>query len=89
MDNFEFSKAFDFVWERVQDINRDIDKEKPWMMAKNGETEKLDECLKRLINNLLDVNYMLSPFLPDTAEKIYETFAGKIKVPKTPLFPKN
>ena len=48
MDAFEFSKAFDLVWEKVQGINREIDEEKPWMLAKNGEVEKLEECIKKL-----------------------------------------
>lgn len=88
MDKFEFSKAFDYLWEKVQAINRKIDEEKPWMMAKNGETEKLEACLVGLIKELLNVNYMLSPFLPETSDRIYEVFAEPIKPPMTPLFPK-
>ena len=88
MDKFEFSRAFDNVWEKVQNINKRIDDEKPWMLAKNGEKEKLHECLSSLINDLLKTNYMLSPFIPETAEKIFEIFEGKIEPPKTPLFPK-
>ena len=88
MDKFEFSRAFDYVWEKVQNVNKRIDDEKPWMLAKNGETEKLQECLKSLIVELLNVNYMLSPFIPNTTEKIFEVFTGEIEPPKTPLFPK-
>lgn len=88
MDKFEFSRAFDYVWEKVQNVNKRIDDEKPWMLAKNGETEKLQECLKSLIVELLNVNYMLSPFIPNTTEKIFEVFTGEIEPQKTPLFPK-
>jgi methionyl-tRNA synthetase len=89
MDNFEYSKAFDLVWEKIQDINRQIDQQKPWALAKNGETEKLEQCLGQLIKDLLKANKELSPFLPETSSKICEVFAGKIEPPKTPLFPKN
>ena len=89
MDKYEFSKAFNKIWERVQELNRKIDEEKPWTLAKNGNTEKLCECLQGLIKNMLEVNYMLSPFLPSTAEKIYEIFANEIVPPEVPLFPKN
>ena len=88
MSDFEFSRAFDYVWGKVQGINKRIDDEKPWMLAKNGETEKLQKCLKSLITDLLNANYMLSPFIPDTTEKIFEIFAGEIKPPVKPLFPK-
>ena len=92
MDNFEFSKALDFTWEKVQGLNRRIDEEKPWMLAKNGETKKLKECLNSLILELCRSALMLKPFLPGTAEKILAIFKGdengKIMPPETPLFPK-
>ena len=88
MDKFEFSKAFDLVWDKVQNINREIDEQKPWALAKNGEKEKLNQCLEKLINDLLRVNREIPPFLPSTADKIFEIFGEKIQPPKTPLFPK-
>lgn len=89
MDNFEFSKAFDFVWEKVQSINRKIDDEKPWTLAKNGETEKVQECLNRLANELVFASKMLWPFLPETSDKIAEIFTNPVAPPATPLFPKH
>ena len=88
MDEFEFSKAFEYIWGEVQGLNKRIDEEKPWMLAKSGETEKLEKCLKGLICGLLNTNEMLRPFLPETAQKIAEVFASPIRVPETPLFPK-
>ncbi|MBR3132315.1 methionine--tRNA ligase [Candidatus Saccharibacteria bacterium] len=89
MEKFQFSKAFDLVWEKVQNLNKRIDEEKPWSLAKNGETEELKECLSNLISDLLSVNYELSPFIPATTEKIFEVFKNPITPPTTPLFPKN
>ncbi len=88
MESFEFSRAFDYVWDKIQNLNKRIDDEKPWMLAKNNETEKLNVCLNGLINDLLDVNYELSVFLPNAADKIFEVFDDSIKPPETPLFPK-
>lgn len=88
MDKYEYSKAFDLVWEKVQRINRDIDETKPWSLAKNGEIEQLQKCMNELINKLLDVNLMLLPFLPNTVEKIDAIFTEPIMPPEVPLFPK-
>lgn len=88
MNKYELSKAFDYVWGKVQQINKDIDEQKPWMLAKAGEVVKLQECLESLIWALLSANYMLSPFLPEVSEKIFEIFAGEITPPEVPLFPK-
>ena len=88
MDNFEFSKAFDYVWDKIQDINRKIDEEKPWSLAKNGEIEKFEKCMRDLIRELLVANEMLKPFMPTVTEKIAGIFAESIAPPETPLFPK-
>ncbi|MBR2998227.1 methionine--tRNA ligase [Candidatus Saccharibacteria bacterium] len=89
MNNYEYNKAFDYVWEKVQGLNRKIDKEKPWALAKEGKLDELEKCLAGLVDGLLQANQMLSPFIPNTADKIYEVFGGEITPPKTPLFPKN
>ena len=91
MSLFEFSKAFDYAWEKVQQINKDIDDKKPWEIAKTGTKEELANCLNNLIKDLLFANELLSPFLPGTTEKISEIFIPEqeIVTPKTPLFPKN
>ena len=89
MDSFQFSKAFDYAWGKVQGINKKIDDEKPWALAKNGETEKLAECLKNLVAELLEVVTLLSPFIPRAAANIRQIFtACPIEPPKEPLFPK-
>lgn len=89
MEKFQFSKAFDLAWEKIQGLNKRIDEEKPWTLAKNGETEKLNSCLSSLITDLLQTTYEISPFLPETTEKIFAVFKNPINPPSTPLFPKN
>jgi methionyl-tRNA synthetase len=89
MESFEYSKAFDLIWERIQGLNRRIDDEKPWSLAKAGETEKLKHCMNEMIAELLFISRLLEPFLPRTSKRIREVFIGEIEPPKTPLFPKN
>lgn len=90
MDSLYFSKAFDYAWEKVQDINKEIDEQKPWMLAKDEtKHDELIETLTNLVRKLLQVAYLLKPFLPETAVKITTLFTSeKITVPETPLFPK-
>ncbi len=90
MDNFEFSKAFDYAWSKVQQINKDIDEQKPWELAKNGESERVAEVLQNLERELLLANQMLTIFLPETGAKITQIFtAEQVTPPAEPLFPKN
>lgn len=88
MNNFEFREAFDFAWERVQAVNRQIDEDKPWSLAKAENIEKLNEVLQKEVDNLLIANQMLKPFLPTAADKISEIFKNPIVPPEAPLFPK-
>ena len=89
MDEFRFSDAFAWVWEKVQKINKRIDDEKPWMLAKNGEVDKLSDCLQSLAADLVECNFLLSPFLPGATKKVDQIFtSGEITSPAQPLFPK-
>ena len=89
MDKFEFAKAFDLVWDKIRNINRRIDEEKPWELAKQDNAAALEDCLNSLISDLLSANRELSPFLPGASEKITAIFSGLVEPPKVPLFPKS
>lgn len=89
MESFEFNVAFDLIWEQIQSLNRRIDEEKPWALAKT-DPEQAKKVLQNLAQDLLNLCPRLGLFIPETAEKIQEIFTAKeISAPKTPLFPKN
>ena len=89
MEKFEFSKAFDYVWQQIQSLNKAIDEAKPWELAKKGDVASAQTVLCEIADRLLDVSSRLGLFLPDTATKIQTIFtATVITAPKTPLFPK-
>ncbi|MFG6400527.1 MAG: class I tRNA ligase family protein, partial [Parabacteroides distasonis] len=89
MDRYGFSKAFDYVWGKVQQLNKDIDIAKPWELAKQGKTEEARNVLSQLVGGLLKVSELLKPFLPETSAKIQSIFTvDEIVPPSTPLFPK-
>ena len=89
MEKFEFNFGFDILWGQIQDLNKRIDEEKPWSVAKE-DPEKAKEILRSLVQDLANICPRLEIFIPDTAKKIVEIFtAEEISAPKTPLFPKN
>lgn len=90
MQNFEFSKAFDHVWKKIQALNRAVDQNKPWELAKQGDAVKLQTLFDDLLGQLLVIARLLRPFLPVTAAKIDDIFSGgDIIPPAQPLFPKD
>ena len=89
MTKYEFNFAFEILWKQIMDLNKRIDEEKPWALAKT-DPAKAAEVLNDIIKSLLETNKRLAIFIPDTAKAIEEIFsADEIVPPATPLFPKN
>ena len=84
-----FDRALDEVWEQVRGLNQYIDEEKPWEIAKEGDTEHLGEVLAYQAAALIQIAELLEPFLPDTAAKIAAVFQeGVVRPIEGTLFPK-
>jgi methionyl-tRNA synthetase len=89
MQKYEFNFAFDILWDGISELNKRIDTEKPWAVAKE-DPAKAKDILEKLVDDLLTINDRLALFLPDCAKQIEEIFtASEITPPATPLFPKN
>jgi methionyl-tRNA synthetase len=94
MENLEFNKAIDEVWNMVRSLNQYIDNVKPWEVAKgigkDPEAEPhLSEILAHCAGALVQIGDLLQPFLPGTATRIQEIFeTGVVKLPEGVLFPK-
>lgn len=94
MENLEFNKAIDEVWNMIRSLNQYIDNVKPWEVAKgigkDAEAEPhLAEILAHCAGALVQIGDLLVPFLPSTAAAIQQTFeSGVIKQSEGVLFPK-
>ena len=87
MSDFEFTKAIDYAWSKLQDLNREINDTAPWSVAK-ADPARAKELLIRLSHQLLAANHLLKPFLPITAQIEQIFLSDSITPPATPLFPK-
>lgn len=89
LEDCRFDKALDEVWEKVRGLNQYIEQEKPWSIAKEGDTEHLREVLAYQASSLLTIADLLEPILPETTTKIRAVFGKGIIVPSDgTLFPK-
>lgn len=85
-----FDRALDAIWDQVRGLNQYIEEEKPWMVAKTGDADHLREVLAYQAGCLLEIAELLTPFLPDTAQKIKNILeTGIVKPLDTTLFPKH
>jgi methionyl-tRNA synthetase len=89
LDNCRFDKAFDEIWEQVRGLNQYIDEEKPWRIAKDNDEQHLQEVLAYQVSCLLEIADLLTPLLPETAQKIQHVFEkGVVQLIEGTLFPK-
>lgn len=84
IEKFEFAGALDEIWKVIRELNAEIDRSKPWEVAK-ADPKKLSEILSFIYENLWGVAELMEPFMPETSEKILEQL--KSLEPK-PLFPR-
>jgi methionyl-tRNA synthetase len=84
-----FDRALDQIWDQVRGLNQYIDEEKPWSIAKDGDSEHLRDVLAYQAGCLLEIANLLAPFLPETSEKIKAVFEeGIVRPIAGTLFPK-
>ena len=83
LSEYKFNEAISFVWNRIAEIDKKINKEEPWKLA----DEDLKKTLEVYVSDIQTIGTNLKPFLPETAEKILKQFSGKIKS-AAPLFPR-
>ena len=84
--------AFDLVlkqlWEKLDDLNESIEREQPWQVAKT-DPAAVAKLLAQWTHEIIQIGMQLGPFLPQTAEKIQQTFAsGKVDSSVGMLFPR-
>ncbi len=88
LEDCRFDKALEEVWRQVRGLNRYIDEEKPWEIAKT-DAEHLREVLAYQVSAILQIADLLTPFIPETASKIQNVFReGVIRPLDGTLFPR-
>jgi methionyl-tRNA synthetase len=71
LDRAELTLALDEIWQRVRRLNRYVEEQAPWKIAKDdARVEDLDRVLRTLLEGLRSVTVLLWPYLPSTAERL-------------------
>lgn len=70
MGRFRFRKAILKIWELVTVSNAFVEERAPWVLNKEGKTEELAGVLYALAEGLRMLSVFLTPFMPETCEKL-------------------
>jgi methionyl-tRNA synthetase len=71
VDRAELTLALDEIWQRVRRLNRYVEEQSPWRLAKDdAHAQDLDRVLRTLAEGLRAVTVLLWPYLPASAERL-------------------
>lgn len=71
-DNFDIKKAVEEVLMFMNLLNQYVEDSKPWTLAKENQTELLQNVMYNLVEGLKRVTVLMSPYIPDTSLKLAE-----------------
>lgn len=73
MENFRFQKALEDIFTVIDRANKFIDENTPWTLAKDeANRARLATVMYDLLETIRICAVLLTPFMPDTAAKIFE-----------------
>jgi len=76
LENYRLSEGLEYIWNIVQESNKYIEENKPWELAKT-DVQRFETVMKKPLDDLSRIAFLLSPFLPETSEKIQTMLAER------------
>ncbi|SHH17529.1 methionine--tRNA ligase [Thermosipho atlanticus] len=72
MDAYKLTNALEIIWQYIGEVNKYFDENKPWILAKEGKTERLATVLYNTLEAILRIATLLLPFMPDSSKEVYK-----------------
>jgi methionyl-tRNA synthetase len=73
IDRAELTAALDAIWQRVRRLNRYVEEQAPWQLAKDpAHEQQLDRVLATLVAGLRVLAVLLHPYMPDSTHKLLD-----------------
>ena len=85
MKEFSFNECLQLIWSKVRECDEILSRETPWKMT---DKEKIATILKPVAQTILNLSFILEPFIPESAKKIQTAFLESQIKKLPPLFPR-
>ena len=74
INGFRLHIALEYIFSLVDFANLYVDEHKPWALS--GEPERLNAVITDLVVILLNVAWLLKPFLPETSDNVFQVLGA-------------
>lgn len=83
LKNYRFDLAISAIWDEISQLDKQINEQKPWELG----GADLKKTISPIAQEIREIGFNLSPFLPETSKRILDQFSGKVEQGKS-LFPR-
>ncbi len=87
LEKLEFLEALHYIWDKIRATDKKLEETKPWELIKN-EPGKAAAIVENLVRQIIEIQELLIPFLPETSKKIAEQFTAEKILTQESLFPR-
>ncbi len=85
MKDYRFNEALQAIWEKIKICDEELSAKTPWKMT---DKKEIGNVLLPLAQTILNISYLLEPFIPGTSQKIQTQFLNEQIKKEEPLFPR-
>ncbi|HPY08324.1 MAG: methionine--tRNA ligase [Patescibacteria group bacterium] len=85
MNGYRLNEALHIIWDRIRACDETLSAKTPWKLSNKKEIAAI---LKPLAQDIVNIAYLLEPFLPSSAKKIQEQFLAPQIKKGAGLFPR-
>ncbi|MBI4543058.1 MAG: methionine--tRNA ligase, partial [Gemmatimonadetes bacterium] len=86
METFLVHRGAAAAWELVSEANAFVERQAPWSLAKAGDEAALDRTLAALARALLRLAVVTSPFVPASADRLWDALGLGERLPPVGSF---
>ena len=83
MKDYRFNEALQILWEKIKETDEILTRTAPWKMT---DAKAIATTLQPLAQNILNLAFLLEPFLPGASQKIQAQFSADQIKKDAPLF---
>lgn len=77
MNETSFHKALTAVWDYISDVNKYVDEQAPWVLAKEKNEERLSTVLWTIVQSIGVVSILIHPFMPESTQELWRRLGAK------------